>query len=48
MGTETVLRLITSSNLVGCSMGKSAAFAPFRILSTQWAARRNVSGRLAE
>jgi Asp-tRNA(Asn)/Glu-tRNA(Gln) amidotransferase A subunit family amidase len=29
-----VLRLMTSSNLVGCSMGKSAAFAPFRILST--------------
>jgi hypothetical protein len=29
-----VLRLMTSSNLVGCSTGISAAFAPFRILST--------------
>ena len=29
-----VLRLMTSSNLVGCSMGRSAGFAPFRILST--------------
>ena len=29
-----VLRLITSSNFVGCSIGRSAGFAPFRILST--------------
>ena len=29
-----VLRLITSSNFVGCSTGRSAALAPFRILST--------------
>ena len=29
-----VLRLMTSSNLVGCSTGKSAGLAPFRILST--------------
>src|SRR6266478_8079581 len=29
------LRLTTSSNLVGCSMGRSAAFAPLRILSTE-------------
>ena len=29
-----VLRLITSSNLVGCSTGRSAGFAPRRILST--------------
>jgi hypothetical protein len=29
-----VLRLIASSNLVGCSTGKSAGFAPFSILST--------------
>ena len=29
-----VLRLITSSNLVGCSTGRSAGLAPFRILST--------------
>jgi hypothetical protein len=29
-----VLRLMTSSNLVGCSIGSSAGLAPFRILST--------------
>jgi hypothetical protein len=29
-----VLRLITSSNLVGCSIGRSAGLAPFMILST--------------
>jgi len=29
-----VLRLITSSNLVGCSTGSSAGLAPLRILST--------------
>jgi hypothetical protein len=29
-----VLRLMTSSNLVGCSTGRSAGLAPFRILST--------------
>src|SRR4029453_11935717 len=29
-----VLRLITSSNLVGCSTGRSAGLAPFRSLST--------------
>ena len=29
-----VLRLMTSSNVVGCSTGKSAGFAPLRILST--------------
>src|SRR6185437_11874300 len=29
-----VLRLITNSNLVGCSTGRSAGFAPLRILST--------------
>jgi hypothetical protein len=28
-----VFRLITSSNLVGCSTGRSAGFAPLRILS---------------
>ena len=32
-----VLRLMTSSNLVGCSAG----CAPFKILSTKYAARRN-------
>src|SRR5262249_41496251 len=41
-----VLRLITSSNLVDCSIGRSAGFAPLRILSTKVAARRNMSGRL--
>ena len=30
-----VLRLMTNSNFVGCSMGSSAGFAPFRILSTK-------------
>src|SRR5262249_3895257 len=29
-----VLLLITSSNFVGCSMGRSASLAPFKILST--------------
>jgi hypothetical protein len=29
-----VLRLTTKSNLIGCSIGKSPGFAPFRILST--------------
>ena len=29
-----VLRLMTRSNFVGCSMGMSAGFAPFSILST--------------
>src|SRR5262249_8095179 len=36
-----VLRLMTSSNFVGCSTGSSAGLAPFRILSTYSAARRN-------
>src|SRR5215510_12336114 len=35
-----VFRLITSSNFVGCSTGKSAGLAPFRILSTKYATRR--------
>jgi len=38
-----VLRLITRSNFVGCSTGRSAGFAPFRILSTYVAARRKFS-----
>jgi len=29
----TVLRLITNSNLVGCQIGRSAGFAPFRIFA---------------
>jgi hypothetical protein len=36
--TFAVLRLITSSNFVGCSIGKSAGLAPFNILSTKIAA----------
>src|SRR5215470_1316159 len=39
-----VLRLMTKSNLVGCSTGISAGFAPCRILSTKSAARRYISG----
>jgi len=42
-----VLTLTISSNLVGCSIGRSAGLAPFRILSTYVAARRaieNTSG----
>src|SRR6266481_4644370 len=38
-----VLRLMTSSNFVGCSMGRSPGFAPLRIMSTYVAARRNRS-----
>src|SRR6266851_1043582 len=38
-----VLRLMTSSNLVGCSIGRSEGFAPLRILSTYSAAYRNSS-----
>src|SRR5262249_19119579 len=37
-----VRRLITSSNFVGCSTGRSPGFAPFRILSTKVAARRKL------
>src|SRR3989442_1636545 len=40
-----VLRLMTSSNLVGCSTGKSEGLAPLRILSTYVAARRKRSGK---
>ena len=40
-----VFRLITSSNLVGCSTGRSAGFAPLKILSTKRADRRNRSRR---
>src|SRR5262249_24463737 len=42
-----VFRLTTSSNLVGCSTGRSEGFAPRRILSTKAAARRKISSRLA-
>src|SRR5262245_51665279 len=40
-------RLMTSSNLVGRSTGRSAGFAPFNILSTYGAVRRNRSSRFA-
>src|SRR6266516_2650328 len=40
-----VLRLITNSNLVGCSTGRSAGLAPLKILSTKVAARRCWSTR---
>src|SRR5581483_1833766 len=33
-------RFITNSNFAGCSMGRSAGLAPFKILSTYAAARR--------
>src|SRR5262249_7401959 len=39
----TALRLITSSNWVGCSMGNSPGLVPLRILSTKYAARRYMS-----
>src|SRR4030095_5835916 len=42
---SAVLRLMTNSNFVGCSTGRSAGLAPLRILSTKSAVRRNRSGR---
>src|SRR5262249_23481021 len=42
-----VLRLMTSSNLVGCSTGRSAGLAPLMILSTEPAARLHQSGTLS-
>src|SRR5262249_17382470 len=36
-----VLRLMTSSNVVGCSTGRSSGLAPLRILSTYVAVRRH-------
>ena len=39
-----VVRLITISNLVGCSTGRSAGFVPRKILSTYSAARRFRAG----
>src|SRR5262249_22602898 len=41
-----VLRLMTNSNFVGCSTGRSAGRAPLRILSTKYGARRYISFRL--
>jgi hypothetical protein len=40
-----VFRLMTRSNLVGCSTGMSPGFAPRKILSTKTAARRYRSGK---
>src|SRR5262249_42580853 len=40
-----VLRLIASSNLVGCSIGMSPGLAPLRILPTNTAACLNSAGR---
>jgi hypothetical protein len=39
------VRLMTSSNLAGCSTGISAGFVPRKILSTILAARPNSSGK---
>ena len=41
-------RLISNSNWVGCSTGRSAGFAPRRIRSTKWARRRSCSACVAE
>jgi uncharacterized protein DUF4236 len=37
---DRVFKLMTNSNLVGCSAGRLPGLAPFRILSTNTAARR--------
>jgi hypothetical protein len=36
---HAALAVLTNSNFVGCSTGRSAGFAPFNILSTYVAAR---------
>jgi hypothetical protein len=41
-----VLRLITNSNFVGCSTGRSPGFAPLKILSTYSARRCCMANRL--
>src|SRR6516165_6608779 len=41
-----VFRLITNSNLVGCSTGRSAGLVPLSILSTYSAVRRNMAVKL--
>src|SRR5215469_8457011 len=43
-----VFRLTTNSNLVPCCTGRSAGFAPLRILSTKLAERYHMSLMLAE
>src|SRR5690349_2866135 len=42
-----VFRLTINSNFVGCSIGRSAGLAPFRILSTYPADLRNRSAEFA-
>jgi len=42
-----VFRVMTNSNFVGCSIGRSAGFVPFKLRSTYSAARRSISGRSA-
>jgi hypothetical protein len=39
--------VITNSNFVGCSTGRSAGLAPLKMLSTYTAARRSNSVKLA-
>src|SRR5262249_47403686 len=46
--TLAVFRLTTNSNLVPCCTGRSAGFAPLRILSTKLAERYHMSLMLAE
>src|SRR5262249_61237499 len=41
--TLAAVKLITSSNLVGNSIGRSPALAPFKILPTKSAVRRQLS-----
>src|SRR5262249_43489893 len=41
-----VLRLMTSSNFVGCSTGRSAGLAPLKILSTKTARRAKLSRKI--
>src|SRR5262245_9065735 len=42
-----VLKLMTNSKVVACSIGRSAGFAPLRMRSTKNAARRDRSDRRA-
>ena len=43
LSASAAFRFTTILNLVGCSIGRSPGFAPFRILSTYVAVRLNVS-----
>jgi hypothetical protein len=44
LSSFAVVRLMTSSNFMGCSSGKSASLAPLRILSTKVATCRKFAG----